>query len=49
MQPYIYDVHMKGTGEVWGGGGCGVWDLKFVTCLQILVFLSNRSKERFCG
>ena len=29
----------------------GVWgrDLKFVTCLQIIVFLSNRSIQHFCG
>ena len=30
--PYIYDIHMK---EGWG------WGLKFVMCLQILLFLSK--------
>ena len=32
-EPYIYEAHTE------GGGGV----LKFVTCLWILLFLSNRS------
>ena len=36
--PNIYDVHMERGREV----------LKFVTCLQILLFLNNRSVANLC-
>ena len=39
MGPYIYDVHTE------GGGGV----LKFVTCLQILLFLNNIFIIHLCG
>ena len=38
--PYIYDVHTE------GGEGVGV--LKFITYLQILLFLNSRTVVHFC-
>ena len=39
--PYVYDIHMEGG---WLHGGRV---LKFLTCLQILLFLNKRSVVHF--